>query len=325
MNTVPTRKLIADLAVIGMALSGLLAVLIAFAGDWFWFADLFSQLRPQYCVWLLVTWCGSLWVRNRLSLLAATAGLVLNVIALADHASSWAVAEPTGAQKKSWTLVTINLLQGNQKTALVERYLRQTQPDIVVFQEVSTRWATALEELSDLYPYRFVQPSKDQFGLAVFSRQPPSTQSVHAVGNRVGDLAMFATWELEGRRLSIANIHPDKPDEHWKTINRAIYLGRIAGLANERRKAGDAVVVIGDFNATPWSASLRQFAKRTGLRNANDGRIFSATWNVWQPHRMLIDHAFLSSDWTLLGTAIGPSVGSDHRPLLIRAQLPRTP
>lgn len=80
-------------------------------------------------------------------------------------------------------------------------------------------------------------------------------------------------------------------------------------------------MVIGDFNATPWSASMKAFTRDTRLQNTSQGTIFGATWNVWQPHRLLIDHALLSSQWTLLAREVGPDIGSDHRPLLIRAAL----
>jgi endonuclease/exonuclease/phosphatase (EEP) superfamily protein YafD len=66
---------------------------------------------------------------------------------------------------------------------------------------------------------------------------------------------------------------------------------------------------------------MRSFARRAGLRNANDGKIFSATWNVWQPQRLLIDHAFLSRHWKLRKCSIGPDIGSDHRPLMVQATL----
>ncbi len=313
---------IAEFAVVGIATSGTVAVLIGFAGDWNWFADLFAQLRPQYCLWLALGLVAGLWMRLRLGILISTLGLILNALALAPHTRSWDEPKLLAQTGRTWTLATINLLQGNQKTELVSQYLHATRPDIVAFQEVSPRWAGELETLSDLYPYRFVQPSKDQFGLALFSREPAIAQSVHAVGNRVGDLATFGSWESDGRRFSIAGIHPDKPDERWKTVNRDVYLRQIAQWAERHQKAGEAVIILGDFNATPWSASLRAFTRHTGYRNANKGRIFSATWNVWQPHRLLIDHAFFSADWIIRESTIGPALGSDHRPLLVRATLP---
>jgi predicted RNase H-like HicB family nuclease len=157
--------------------------------------------------------------------------------------------------------------------------------------------------------------------MALFSKERPVAQSIRTVGDRPNDIAIFGTWTSGERHFSIAGIHPDKPDEEWKTVNRSIYLARIAQWVEERAKNNEAVAVIGDFNATPWSASMRAFSQGTGLRNANDGKIFAATWNVWQPQRLLIDHAFFSQDWRLRECRIGPAIGSDHRPLIVQATL----
>lgn len=304
-----------------MSLSGVIATVIACFGDWHWYADLFSHLRPQYCVWLGLAIIGAFVCRHRVAMVLAMAGLLINAVALAPYAFQRRKTPSTRSAGRTWTFITINLLQGNQEVARVIDHVRATQPDIVVFQEVTARWAVALESLSDLYPHRLVRPAKSSFGIALFSRMEPVAQSAHAAGNRVGDLAIFGTWDSESRRFSLAGVHPDKPDEQWKTVNRTSYLGRVADWAAERAAAGDAVIVIGDFNATPWSTSLRWFVRRTGLRNANDGKIFAATWNVWQPHRLLIDQAFFSPQWTLQPSVIGPDIGSDHRPLLVRATL----
>ena len=307
------------LAVLAMAAAGVVATGIAFLGDWHWYADLFAHLRPQYCVWLALAALGATGVKHRPALLLAVIGLLANVAALAPYALPWRDESAAGSTGRTWTFVSVNLLYGNRETSRVTGYLRRVHADVVVFQEVSPRWADELEELRDLYPYRFTQSRKDQRGLAIFSREKPVDVRIRAMGDRVGDLAVFAVWESDGRRFGLAGVHPDKPDEEWKTSNRRAYLGQVAQWCAERARANEPVVVIGDFNATPWSASMKAFTRDTRLRNTSQGTIFGATWNVWEPHRLLIDHAFLSSHWTLLSREVGPAVGSDHRPLLIRA------
>jgi endonuclease/exonuclease/phosphatase (EEP) superfamily protein YafD len=306
--------------VVAMAITGSAAVALAFLDDWHWYADLIVQLRPQYCVWLVLAALGALFLRHRWAFAIAATGLLVNVVALAPYALP--SRERIGsATVPALTFVSLNLLQGNQDVARVTGYLRRAQADVVVFQEVSPRWEAALEELQDLYPYRFAQSRKDQFGLALFSKEKPAEVSFRSVGNRAGDLAVFAAWDGEGGRFALAGVHPDKPDEHWKTLNRRTYLSNIAQWSHEKLRNDVPVIAIGDFNATPWSSSMRAFSRDAKLRNTSHGASFSATWNVWQPHRLLIDHAFLSSHWILLNRQVGPAVGSDHRPLLIRAAL----
>ncbi len=307
--------------VLTMAVTGVVATTIAFLDDWHWGADLFAQVRPQYLVWLALTALGAVAMKHRSALVLSVVGMLANVIILIPYALPWhddAGAKPLG---RTWSFATVNLLYGNQEVSKVVGYLRKVQVDVVVFQEVSARWESELEALSDLYPYRSTQPRKDSFGVAIFSREKPLDVTIRSVGNRPGDFAIFARFESEGQRYGLVSVHPDKPDNEWKTVNRRIYLGNVAQWCETQAAAGIPVVAIGDFNATPWSSSMRRFTRETKLRNTNQGSIFGATWNVWEPHRLLIDHVFLSSHWTLLDRDIGPNVGSDHRPLVVRAAL----
>lgn len=310
------------IAVLVLATAGTLAVLIGFAGRWHWYADLFAHLRPQYCIGLGIICVFAFALKQRAAALVALAGWMINGAALVPHAKSWATPGST-ATGQTWTIVSINLLQGNREPARVVRYLEETRPDIVVFQEVTERLAKELEPLHGQYPYRVVRSAKDQFGLALFAREQPLETSVEVVGNRAKDIALFARWESPGGSFALAAIHPDKPDKEWKAANRAQYLGNIVRWTDTSRKRGDAVVVLGDFNATPWSHSMQTLLTQTHLRNANDRRIFGASWSAWQPHQLLIDHALLSEDWALHRCEIGPDVGSDHRPLFVRVSLGR--
>lgn len=305
------------LLVIGIAA----AALLGFVGRWHWYADLFAHLRPQYSIGLALTLILALVLRQRLAAGIALGAFLINAAALAPHARSWATSPLPASEARSWTFASINLLGGNREPERVVRYLRETQPDIVVFQEVTKRLAHELEALRDVYPHRYVYPATDQWGMALFSREPPTEQFIRTVGNRPADIALFARWSSSQRHFSLAAVHPDKPDEGWKTVNRAQYLDNLAQWVGEVHQRGDAIIVLGDFNATPWSYSMQKFVEQTGLRNANDGRIYGASWNVWQPQRLLIDHALFSEEWRLERCTIGLHLGSDHRPLFVRAAL----
>jgi endonuclease/exonuclease/phosphatase (EEP) superfamily protein YafD len=310
------------IAVLGLAAAGTLAVLIGFAGRWHWFADLFTHLRPQYCIGLGIVCALAFALRQRVAAYVALAGWLINGAALVPNAKTWATPESSATSQRR-TFVSINLLKGNREPARVIRYLEEARPDIVVFQEVTDRLAKELEPLHGQYPYRVIRSGKEKFGIALFAREPPIEKTVEIVGNRVRNAALFARWESAGHSFALAVVHADTPDKEWKTVNRKRYFGHVARWVDESRKRGDAVIVLGDFNATPWSHSLQTFLDETHLRNAHEGRIFCASWSVWQPHQLLIDHALLSEDWALHGCEIGPDVGSDHRPIFVRVSLKR--
>lgn len=314
----PHRIHVGRLAVLLMAVIGFTATLLGFMGRWHWYADLFSHFRPQYCVGLIITALAAWCTKQRVALVLSTVGAGINLLSLASHARL-GEGDERPASAPDWTFLSINLLQGNRESERVISHVRSASADVVVFQEVTPRWALALEELVGVYPYRLAEPRKDHFGIALFSRRPPVEAIIRTAGERAGDLAVFAIFEVDGRRFGLAGVHPDKPDEQWKTVNRRRYLSEVARWCDEQARADRPAIVLGDFNATPWSASLGSFARESRLRATSRANVFGATWNPWMPHRLLIDNAFVSPQWIVREFRIGPAVGSDHRPILVRA------
>ncbi len=78
------------------------------------------------------------------------------------------------------------------------------------------------------------------------------------------------------------------------------------------------VVVLGDFNATPWSAAYRELRWRGGLIDSMSGNGLQASWPVaWGVFSIPIDHVLHSPDLGSNGRRTGPSFGSAHRPVIV--------
>jgi endonuclease/exonuclease/phosphatase (EEP) superfamily protein YafD len=89
--------------------------------------------------------------------------------------------------------------------------------------------------------------------------------------------------------------------------------GQMRELANYLNAYSGALMVVGDFNATPYARVLSLFSERTNLR-----RITSIP--TWPGHvelpQLAIDHIFVSSGPRVLEEArIGKRAGSDHYPV----------
>ena len=99
------------------------------------------------------------------------------------------------------------------------------------------------------------------------------------------------------------------------TPQRLAWRNEQLAIAGEVLAEVDApMLMVGDFNTTPWSASFRAFRSENNLSGFNT----RATWPVWLGFAGIpIDHAFVSPDLRILGIETGPDIGSDHRPLLI--------
>ena len=79
------------------------------------------------------------------------------------------------------------------------------------------------------------------------------------------------------------------------------------------------LVVMGDFNATPFSRVLAEFEQRSGLRRLTG----PPTWpGYFELPQLAIDHVLVSSDIRLIERArIGRRSGSDHYPVTLKVAL----
>src|SRR5467141_4503221 len=83
------------------------------------------------------------------------------------------------------------------------------------------------------------------------------------------------------------------------------------------------VILAGDFNLTPWSWLLNKLAWAGGLRRHG---LLNATWPADLSPAvapfLLIDNVLTSADIRSLSFAVGPELGSDHRPIAATPVIP---
>jgi endonuclease/exonuclease/phosphatase (EEP) superfamily protein YafD len=82
---------------------------------------------------------------------------------------------------------------------------------------------------------------------------------------------------------------------------------------------------VGDLNTTPWGHAFRALVLDSGLRDSSRGFGFQWSWpaSFW-PLGIPIDHALVSDGVNVLDRRMGPSIGSDHLPLVVDIQLTET-
>jgi endonuclease/exonuclease/phosphatase (EEP) superfamily protein YafD len=105
----------------------------------------------------------------------------------------------------------------------------------------------------------------------------------------------------------------DSPTTPARAHNRDRSLNAAARWS---RAHGPRRIVMGDFNATPWSPAFRRLVHDGHLTNSLDGYGLQVSWpesNVVL--RIPIDHALLGPGLATTDRATGPSFGSQHRSL----------
>lgn len=283
--------------------------LLGLAGRWSWVLDLGSHFQAQYFGFQLL--CGIAWLLLKQFRWALVAGVFLAVptIQLAPYYVHAAV--PT-SRSQPLRVMSFNVLSDNRRHAETVAWVRQIDPDLAFFPEVSPAWKSALEPLQATLPHCLVHPQPDNFGWAVFSKYPILEHQQFA-SSLIEAVMVRAVLDVGGRRVVFFGVHPLPPMSPGWAVDRDTVLRQ---LADRVRLESGPVIVAGDFNATPWSASMRPLVA-AGLRDTQLGHGFSATWQRTHPiFAIAIDHLLLAGPIDASARWTGPDLGSDHRPIV---------
>ena len=227
---------------------------------------------------------------------------------------------PTGAATAlpgpTIKLLSANVLFRNHSAERLLEIVRRESPDVVVLIEYTPEWAQMVDELRAAYPHRLEGPGSGAYGIALFSR----LELASATPFDLGDVS-----EIEARvltpsgPLTLFAVHLRSPTTPWRGAMRNRQLDELA--ARVARVAGP-VVVIGDFNVTPYSPYFSHWLARTGLTDTRRGRTLSPSWPTLLPIVAIpIDHCAVSKDVTIVAHRSLPAFGSDHYPILAELAL----
>ncbi len=290
--------------------AGLLTVL-GFLGRWWWGFDILSSFRPQYLVAGVTTGLvvGALasWPAG----LALVAAALLNVAVIAPL---YLGSGPEPGAGPRLGVVAFNVQASNRQRPAVMDWVRdQDHAHLVFFVESSFEWEDAAERAALPFTIEQRVPLGRVFGITLLVREGLAVESRPLI---LGDRgAVEATVTLEEQRIAVLAIHPRSPTSKERADRRDEYLRLVASWA--RSQEGPALVV-GDFNATPWSSSFRRLTAGAGLRNSQVGFGLQPTFPAgWGPLMIPIDHALHTPDLAVEERRTGPPLGSDHRPLII--------
>lgn len=239
--------------------------------------------------------------------------------ALLNAASIW----PYYKKDASSPLVSANKLRlfhanvfekSRNYQAVLER-IKEADADVVVLQELTEEWSKRTEVLRNPYAYMAVAPRPSGAGMAVFSRYPLENVQVLSFDSTT-HIAILARVKVNENALTLLSLHPTTPITIEKFRNRNQQFKEAAKLLTPI--AGPKVLV-GDLNTTMWSPYFKDLLENAGLREARLGFGLGTTWPEPYPSflRIAIDHCLVSKDVNVEKLRVGPTTGSDHRPLIV--------
>ena len=315
-----------------LAIGVVLATGLAIAGGGWPTVELYSHFVPA----LLVAALGLGTLTAILRLRAATLAMLAATLALTLRAGPYllpptGLAPPPADAPAPMRLAWANVQNWSTGGESIARVLER-RPDIAIFTELSGNQLRAVEMAKPDYPFRTPFPRSSAFDVMLLSRWTPRSWSVefpHGYGYA------FVTARFcedparpDDRCTTIVAQHAVRPRLPlgflgYPPLQRDQLLQEGARRAAVHVANGDRVVLIGDLNVTPWSASFRDVLATSGLAD-------SATMPAEKPHVPLptwfsivpgiglpIDHALVGPGLRIVERRLGPDIGSDHRPLIL--------
>jgi endonuclease/exonuclease/phosphatase (EEP) superfamily protein YafD len=281
--------------------------------------DLFSHFRLQYVVAALAFCIAALAVR------ACRTAALLALVALVH---GWSIEHlwlggrtevaPSGVAIR---VASANVRNGNRTPEKVLDFIRASDADVVVLVDArDTQWRKILAQIGTLYPYRAPEGWRDGGRVVLFSRyRILQDEVVHPPAGRrpylVTEMAMA------GRRFSVVGVHPSSPSPHDPSESRRRNR-QLSHIASSVQASDRPVIVAGDFNTSPWSPHFSDLLCATGLRNAAEGYGYIATWpSCCSPAQIPLDHVLLKGPLAVTSMRRGPSIGSDHYPIIADLRL----
>jgi endonuclease/exonuclease/phosphatase (EEP) superfamily protein YafD len=298
-------------------LLGLSGLVLSRAGHlWIGF-DVFSQFTLHFAILTAAFAAGLLLPRAKLlvALLLVLAGVV--AIGVWPHVASHSpqpIATPA-AGERALKVASFNTRWINEDADRVLAEIERLDADIVTLLEVNPAKRQILAALKQRYPYQADCFAVDYCRLVILSKLPIIDSE--ARGRWEGPPFLLARLGPEAGGLSVMAVHTIR-FPHSRAQFRQVTV-----LASLLEKQQGHKLVMGDFNATPFSRILSVIEAGANLRRVTFLPSWPATAGLPQ---IAIDHIFLSSGVSLIEAArIGEAAGSDHYPVSARIAVPLRP
>jgi len=312
-----------------------------FVGDGEWWLAWFNNFAPYYFLPLFLVLPIALSLHSKRTVVATLLLLGIGVGWLFPRfVRGNAVIRSDAEQEASLTVVTFNVWGANPQLDRVVAWLRETNADIVLLQEVPPVWAgVPIPQLNDLYPYQVSQSLEFRpWGDAILSQHPILVHNRYALeGDFASNERIEVVWNEQ--TVAIYNVHlsmPQRDDPHihlplyhpflnmllkYDDMRRNAQVDRLLGvLATEAYP----FIVGGDFNMSDNAVKYGDIARQLRDAYRETGSGFGSTWPYapvaglpsFVPPLLRIDYIWHSAMFRTLHAATGPELGSDHFPVI---------
>ena len=274
------------------------------------FSDRLDILTHGAPIWLA---CGVLGLALAVAAVGIAAPLLLMAPELLSTLRQPEKPAPGAAKLK---LIQFNMWAENHAPHDTVAWVLKQKADVVITEESGGSAWPIVRTLKKAYPYNTPCRSKSGCDTRIYSRWPIVDEHGFYEDSE-GLVGAWATLRGPTGDFTVVGNHfvwpiPAGP---WQAQSRLL-ARKIAPFPK------DSLIVTGDFNSTPWSWSLRRQDKALGLERRTRAL---ASWPTGAFSRVTrapfpvlpIDHVYAGKAWKTVKVERGPSLGSDHRPIVV--------
>jgi endonuclease/exonuclease/phosphatase (EEP) superfamily protein YafD len=220
--------------------------------------------------------------------------------------------KPLAAQEKALRVASFNSWGNNKDLVAIEREVLRLDPDVMVLVEFNQTKIAVLSKLLQKFPYQQHCLQIEYCDFAIVSKTPLSDFKVKY--EWAGPAFVSVKLGPEFGNLRIYGLHTNRfPHQRSQ-------LKQINAFIKYMEGESGPYVLLGDFNATPFSRITQTLADGLALERLTSLPTWSATYGFPQ---LAIDHIFVSRGIRALDhEKIGEYAGSDHFPIAITLGVP---
>ncbi|MGF1603394.1 MAG: endonuclease/exonuclease/phosphatase family protein [Thermosynechococcaceae cyanobacterium] len=239
----------------------------------------------------------------------------LLVVITAAPVVGWLGLPSFGSHSAGLRVMSYNIWAYNRDYQAIEQSIQQEDPDILFLTEIGKTAMGELQRRLD-YPYS----ARSSVGAnAFFSRYPllSVTPEYTNVSDHGKNFSLVARIQADTEIFTVIGFHPPIP---LTRSSFAVRNQQFERLAPYLRELQGRVIVMGDFNMSPWSPYFHDFEQAAQVSSATKGHWIWATWSfrpVWPLilAKLPIDHVEVRG-FKGIDAWSGRANGSDHRPII---------
>ena len=228
-------------------------------------------------------------------------------------------------------IITANVDFTNTNRADALRSLLHWRPHILALCETDEHWNDHIFELEQSFPYVIREFRELGRGMTLLSSFPIEESEIRYLVDEDRPSIWAKVCTPNDGCFELVVLHPPPPglpkrrgSGRHSSKKRDIELSLVAHHISKHQESD--WIVTGDFNDVGWSATTRNAKNISGLKDPRVGRGMYSTFPARVPFlRYPIDHVLVSESFKLIRLERLSDIGSDHLPLLVDLELPKSP